>query len=113
MRAPIAYRLRDACEDRWVRFHSLPESKRYAKDESEYRIIIERHYSMLAELAEPNEELVFISTGYSGTSYPIRDDSNLNELDPTAQCWRTLAKHELEDDEDYPNYWHLLMSAWS
>ena len=27
---PLGHRLRDAFVDRWVRFHSLPESKRYA-----------------------------------------------------------------------------------
>ncbi len=32
---PFAHWLRDHYPDRWVRFHSLPESKRYPDDEAE------------------------------------------------------------------------------
>jgi hypothetical protein len=34
---PVADELRDTEHKRWVRFHSLPESKRYPDDEAEYR----------------------------------------------------------------------------
>lgn len=36
---PIAYELRVRHIDRWVHFHSLPRSKRYAETEDEYEII--------------------------------------------------------------------------
>ena len=38
----VGYRLRDTYSTRWVRFHSLPESERYADNEAEYAIILER-----------------------------------------------------------------------
>jgi hypothetical protein len=47
---PVGYKLRDAYRDVWVRFHSLPESKRYAEDESEYTVVLERYNTVLAEL---------------------------------------------------------------
>jgi hypothetical protein len=47
---PIAYELRDRHADRWVRFHSLPKSKRYAETEEEYKVILDRHHCVLAEL---------------------------------------------------------------
>ncbi|WP_405512329.1 hypothetical protein [Streptomyces canus] len=47
---PVGYKLRDPCRDVWVRFHSLPESKRYAEDESEYTVVLERYNTVLDEL---------------------------------------------------------------
>lgn len=109
--APVGYWLRNAYRDRWVRFHSLPESKRYPETESEYQIVLHRHSSVLSELASSNEQLVFLSTGYSETPEPIRDDLRLEAIDPDAQHWETVAMHELEGEE-YPNYWHMYMSVW-
>jgi hypothetical protein len=48
--SPISYELRDRHADRWVRFHSLPGSKRYAETESEYAVILDRHHTVLTEL---------------------------------------------------------------
>src|SRR5215203_1796598 len=42
--------LRTEHGDRWVRFHSLPESKRYADTEAEHAIVLERHHAVLDEL---------------------------------------------------------------
>jgi hypothetical protein len=42
--------LRGAHADRWVRFHALPESKRYADSEDEYRIVLARHHALLNAL---------------------------------------------------------------
>ncbi|MGC4897283.1 DUF3885 domain-containing protein [Micromonospora sp. DT31] len=47
---PFAHRLRVQYPDRWARFHSLPGSKRYPADESEYAALLDRHYTTLSEL---------------------------------------------------------------
>src|SRR4051794_27473060 len=47
---PVGYKLRDPYQGLWVRFHSLPESKRYAEDESEYAVVLERYNTVLDEL---------------------------------------------------------------
>ena len=41
--APLGYRLRQAYPERWLRIHSLPESKRYADTEEEYAELLRRH----------------------------------------------------------------------
>ncbi|MGW4516170.1 DUF3885 domain-containing protein [Streptomyces sp. NPDC004393] len=46
----MGYKLRDPYWDVWVPFHSLPESKRYAEDESEYGVVVERYNTVLDEL---------------------------------------------------------------
>jgi hypothetical protein len=49
--------------DRWVRFHSLPQSKRYADTASEAAIILARHQAILTELTQGDDsrDLVVIA----------------------------------------------------
>lgn len=47
---PVAYKLRGPYRGVCVRFHSLPESKRYAEDETEYAIVLGRYNTILDEL---------------------------------------------------------------
>jgi hypothetical protein len=47
---PLAYLLRDPFKSRWVRFHSLPESKRYAENDREMAIILQRQNALAADL---------------------------------------------------------------
>ncbi len=48
--SPMAHDLRIRWPEKWVRFHSLPDSKRYAETEEEYTIILDRHHTVLTEL---------------------------------------------------------------
>ncbi|WP_455771132.1 DUF3885 domain-containing protein [Streptomyces hirsutus] len=47
---PVAHELREPYRNVWVRFHSLPESKRYAEDESEYAVVLEGYNTVLGEV---------------------------------------------------------------
>lgn len=58
--SPIAYELRDRHADRWVRFHSLPASKRYAETEEEYGVLLDRHHTVLAELGTDDGLFVIV-----------------------------------------------------
>jgi hypothetical protein len=49
---PVSYLLRGCLHDRWVRFHSLPGSQRYASNDDEHAEIMRRHVTVLAELLE-------------------------------------------------------------
>lgn len=53
--APRGHILRRALPERWVRFHSLPDAKRYA--ESEYREIQQRHLAVASTLFNADEPL--------------------------------------------------------
>jgi len=89
---PVGHRLRVAFPERWVRFHSLPCSKRYAEDDGERATILSRHNCILAELATTGEEVALLTTGYSETpTPPIRSNPDLSRLDPLARPWRTVA----------------------
>lgn len=47
---PLADRLKHAFPDRWGRFHSLPESRRYPEDDADCRIALHRYNSILDDL---------------------------------------------------------------
>jgi hypothetical protein len=44
-------------KNRWIRIHSLPESKRYAETEAEYSIIFERQNTIISDLIAYNEKI--------------------------------------------------------
>jgi hypothetical protein len=106
---PIGHHLRTAFRDRWVRFHSLPESKRYPESPAEYEEVLARHRAILGDLAADNKEVVLLTTGYSETPEPVRTYPQLAELDPAAVPWRTIDMHVVEQ-YDSPNYWHIFAS---
>jgi hypothetical protein len=68
-RTPLAHEFVTEHRERWVRFHSLPESKRYASDQAERRTILERHYTVLGELFG-DEDVVLMTTKWSYTPVP-------------------------------------------
>ena len=47
---PVGYRLRGSGAAHWVRFHSLPHSKRYADTEDERRTVLKRQNLLAAEV---------------------------------------------------------------
>ncbi len=62
--------------DRWLRIHSLPESKRYAESDFEYNIILNRQNQLINDLIGEGTEL-FISIGlYTGDT----NNNNYTEL---------------------------------
>jgi hypothetical protein len=83
---PIAFLLRVRHPDRWVRFHSLPESKRYAETESEMAEILTRHHAVLGALGVSDQCLVILTRFASDTPPGI-------EL-PDESHWRTIEADE-------------------
>lgn len=94
---PIAYLFTRHLSDTWVRFHSLPESQRYATNEAEYQIVLHRHNTILRELGASECYLVTATYGTddlaSGTE-PV--------LHPNASRWMRVV------DPDEPAIAHDL-----
>ncbi|OWK34416.1 DUF3885 domain-containing protein [Fimbriiglobus ruber] len=108
---PMAHLLKTVFKDRWVRFHSLPESKRYPEDETEYAVVLDRHNRVLSELANAERSLVLLTTEFSESPTPLLTRPELRALDPEAVPWRSIPMHELDGDFDNPNFWHVLASV--
>ncbi|WP_406862762.1 hypothetical protein ABZO31_20975 [Streptomyces sp. HUAS MG47] len=94
---PLAHTIRDTYRDRWVRFHSLPESKRYPESEDEYAIALDRYNTVLDELFAGQD--VFVVTGdWSDTpNGPAGHPTPREELHPGSVRWWT------ESDVDDPD----------
>jgi hypothetical protein len=59
---PINHELKEIYKDRWFRIHSLPESKRYAETEDEYKMLLDRQNQLINDLIGKESE-VAISFG--------------------------------------------------
>jgi hypothetical protein len=106
---PIGHRMRVAFPTRWVRFHSLPGSKRYAEDETEYRILLNRHNQILGELIDPEQRVVLLTTGHSETSDVVFPEPEIRMLDPDAKLWRSVRMGDQVGFTDQ-TYWHVFAS---
>ena len=58
--APIGHVLRGHLHEQWTRFHSLPQSKRYAENDGEYAELLQRHLNVGSALFQPREVIVVL-----------------------------------------------------
>ncbi len=106
---PVPHFLRQEFGERWVRFHSFPESRTDPKSTDEFLAALDRHNRILGELVDTERTVVLLTTEYSETSRPVRTNADLLKLDPDARFWRTVL---VDDDPDDPIYWHVFASVW-
>lgn len=96
---PVAHLLKSAFPDRWVRFHSLPESKRYAESDAEYAALLDRHNAVLGALAAAESPVVLLATESSSSARPISPPSYV----PDARWWRSVSVEHA--------FWHVYAAA--
>lgn len=108
---PVAYRLRQAYAARWVRFHTLPESKRYAETEEEYQEILRRHNILLTEVLGDGQPVVLVTTGYSETARPVCPQAEVLERYPESHHVLSLPMNNDLGDDDTPMYWHTFIGT--
>lgn len=104
---PAAHLLRRRFPAQWVRFHTLPESKRYATSETEHLEILRRHHLLLAELAAnamPAQQVsVAITCSWSATPQPAPRDTAVAATTPEAEYWRS---DDLATDPGFHSWQH-------
>lgn len=66
---PIQHQLRHAYPDRWFRIHSLPDSKRYADNQNDWDILLNRHNSLTTDLFGDNANVLLVTGDYSNVSF--------------------------------------------
>jgi hypothetical protein len=108
---PVAHLLRDRFNARWVRFHSLPESKRYPDTEEEMRMVLSRHNVVLSRLAHHDDALALLGTGYSDVASPTCSELAIHKAIAEEAPWRSVPMHEIEEDYEDPNYWHVFSAS--
>jgi len=73
--APIDYILKFDKTDLWLRFHSLPESKRYANTDEEMSIILHRQNTVAGEVLGDGTLCWMIGHLYAGDGTESGDDA--------------------------------------
>ncbi|WP_460708427.1 DUF3885 domain-containing protein [Myceligenerans halotolerans] len=93
-----SWSLRGLPDERWVRFHSLPESKRYADSEEEYQILLGRHHQILAELRGDDEsDIVAVRREwFDGGRFSA--PKRFRRIAATWPLWRTFADADPDSD---------------
>ncbi|MCM0148661.1 hypothetical protein KCN56_08830 [Photobacterium galatheae] len=102
---PEAHSLKHEYQNRWVRFHSLPESKRYPENEEEYLEIFRRHNTVLQALVGSKARILVVLPEYSNSEAPKKPEPALAKLFQATKPWCSLVQHE--EDDDIQLLWHL------
>jgi hypothetical protein len=83
---PVSWLFKHRLAECWFRFHSLPESKRYAEDDAEFAELLRRQNTVLLDVIGTDNECVLVSGSY--------DDSPLIE---NLRSCSALGKFEFQD----------------
>lgn len=105
---PIAHTFRSTYADRWVRFHSLPGSKRYPESEDEYAILLGRYNTILDKLFADTEVFVVTMDWSDTPTGPAVYPEPRQTLHPDGICWWTESD---EDDLDPEFHTHARLYA--
>jgi hypothetical protein len=62
---PISHHFKHDYEDRWFRIHSLPESKRYADNEKEWEILLDRQNKIITDILGDCANVLLVTGDYS------------------------------------------------
>lgn len=111
---PISYELRSCASDRWVRFHSLPESKRYPDSDAEWAELLRRHHIVLRELLETSthrDHLIVITAAWTNTASVAKRDPDLLTALSDADPWTSVLVER--EDDGFENWTHLFTSRVS
>ena len=100
---PVGHALRWRYADRWTRFHSLPESKRYPDSDEEMELLVHRHMAVADTLfAEGEAIFVFVSRLLPDVAdYEVEAPNWLSTNDAPQATRANPGEVELEDDDRY------------
>lgn len=107
----LAHTLKSTHQERWVRFHSLPESRRYPDSEFDYATLLSRQHTLLADLGAPSE-LVVLTCEWSDSPSPRGRSADLERVAP-GRYWHTSLTNPEEPDPQFRVYTHLYAATLS
>ncbi|WP_433512870.1 DUF3885 domain-containing protein [Nonomuraea sp. CA-143628] len=90
---PVGHELRSD-PDCWVRFHSLPNSKRYAETEAEYRTVLHRYNAVLTEMFAGQEVYVTTVTYVMDEGVTDLVPFDAHALNPGSRPWTRIREDE-------------------
>jgi hypothetical protein len=99
---PLGHVLREKFGNRWIRFHSLPESKRYADNDAEMAIILDRADILAKEILGENQCHIYAS--YDGHEISTEENSPVKKYYNLDQSFNW---QQIDEDEavSWTTYW--------
>lgn len=111
--APVGHALRQRFKDNWARFHSLPESKRYAEDASEYAELLHRHEIIGQEIFSAGETIyIYRSYAYEKRLRGKQKHQLVGRLLRESFARLPVNPGVVEESEDDHYYVRALVSKW-
>jgi hypothetical protein len=112
---PIPELLRQQYADRWVRFHTLPDSKRYPATSEEYAIVIQRHNKILAALNPGAQMLLLTSEWGDRRKNRLERDVLSPKVGQPDVTWKVLPENPNPDQSKIAmwRYIHISLIRWS
>ncbi|MGW1742444.1 DUF3885 domain-containing protein [Nocardia sp. NPDC001965] len=108
---PLAHELKHAYRDHWVRFHSLPGSKRYPDTADEYGIVLDRYNTISDELFT-GQEVHLITCDWSDRPRPGARPDNHAQWHPGARYWTSICDDPTGIGTEFVSYTHLFISRF-
>jgi hypothetical protein len=108
---PVGHMLKVYAPDRWVRFDSLPEDRRYPETPDDYDELLYRADALVGHLCQPGDDLMLVTGLYGRRGAPHPEPSSAQQLvQPDARYWCTVDATRGADDA---NLWPLhLWVGW-
>jgi hypothetical protein len=93
---PIGHELRTSAHATWVRFHNLPDSRRYAEEDREYAELLVRQNTVIDELVAEsrNAALQVITCAWSGDATPVPREIDLECCAPASSIYWTSIEQD-------------------
>jgi hypothetical protein len=108
---PIGHEVRHDRE-RWVRFHALPESKRYPEIDQEYAEVLRRHNRLLSELVgRTSTSLLVMTVAWSDSEAATAREAALTRAIPDADLWTSVLR-ERDGDEAFWTHVYVTSREW-
>ena len=99
---PIQHFFKIDYKDRWFRIHSLPESKRYADNEKDWEILLNRQNTIISDLLGNDAKVLLVAGDYNFNDPKVE---NITKTEPcfTKYNFVSIADIELNkiDPDDY------------
>lgn len=103
---PISHRMRGS--PRWLRIHSLPNSKRYPESEAEYDELLRRHNVAADTVLGSPSDCLLVAWRIARESEPV--DWNAEGLSIGVTLTPTDAWGRIQDDDDPPAFFEFAVA---
>lgn len=108
--APVGYLCRQMLPKRWMRVHSLPESKRYPSSAAEYAELLHRHNEVATHVLGEGESCLVFVARFAETPQPV-GACEAPELVHTNLVWQPDLSTVVDPDDEQAQTWMHIAAA--